>query len=54
MDWLIWIGTALAVIGLAGLIHCIVGAMKARKEDLDDAALDRLSAMLAVAGVAIV
>ncbi len=39
MDILIWIGTALAILGLAGLVYCIIEALRARRAGLDDAAL---------------
>lgn len=39
MEALIWIGAALTLIGLLGLIWCIVIAMRARKEGLDDDAM---------------
>lgn len=39
MEALIWIGAALTLIGLFGLIWCIVIAMRARREGLDDAAM---------------
>jgi len=39
MDWLIWIGTAMALAGVAGLIYCIRRALKARKAGLDDTAM---------------
>lgn len=39
MEALIWIGAALTLIGLLGLIWCIVIAMRARREGLDDAAM---------------
>ena len=39
MEALIWIGAGLTLIGLLGLIWCIVIAMRARKEGLDDAAM---------------
>ena len=39
MEALIWIGAALTLIGLVGLVWCIVIAVRARKEGLDDAAM---------------
>lgn len=39
MDWLIWTGAAMALGGVAGLLACIVMAMRARGAGLDDAAL---------------
>ncbi len=39
MEALIWIGTGLTVIGLAGLIWCIVIAARARREGLDNEAM---------------
>ncbi len=36
MAWTIWGGTALTVLGLAGLVWCIVLALRARKAGLSD------------------
>ncbi len=37
MDWLIWIGAALTLLGVAGLVWCIVLAMRAKRAGLPDA-----------------
>ncbi|RVT85926.1 hypothetical protein DXV76_05865 [Rhodobacteraceae bacterium CCMM004] len=39
MAALIWIGTAVSLAGLAGLVGCILAALKARRAGLDDAAM---------------
>lgn len=39
MENLIWIGALVTLIGLAGLIWCIVKVQKARNQGLDDADL---------------
>jgi hypothetical protein len=39
MDILIWIGTAMALAGVAGLMWCVIVVMRARRAGLDDAAL---------------
>jgi hypothetical protein len=39
MEILIWAGAGVSLIGLVGLIWCIVTVWKARKAGLDDAAL---------------
>ncbi len=39
MGSLVWIGTALSVLGLAGLVLCIVTAYRAKRAGLDDAAM---------------
>ena len=39
MEALIWIGAGLTVLGLVGLIWCIVIAARARREGLDDDAM---------------
>lgn len=31
MDWLIWVGAALTLAGVALLVYCIVAALKVRK-----------------------
>ena len=43
MEWLIWMGAALSVAGLAGLIWCIVTIWRAKRAGLtDDALKDRV------------
>ena len=39
MQTLVWIGAALSVIGLAGILGCIVAVMRARRAGLADADL---------------
>ena len=39
MEALVWIGAIVSLLGLAGLIWCIVTVWKARKAGLDDDAL---------------
>ena len=39
MDALVWIGTALSLAGIGGLMWCIRAVAKARRAGLDDAAL---------------
>jgi len=39
MDWLIWIGTAISLIGLGGLVWCMVRVFKAKRAGLSDEAL---------------
>jgi len=39
MDWLIWTGAAVTLLGLAGLIWCILKVAAARKAGLPDAEL---------------
>ncbi|MEO3415817.1 hypothetical protein AAFO92_14275 [Roseovarius sp. CAU 1744] len=39
MEVLVWIGAFVSLLGLAGLIWCIVTVWKARKSGLDDEAL---------------
>jgi hypothetical protein len=39
MDWLIWTGAAVSLAGVAGLVWCIVYALRARRAGLDDAGL---------------
>lgn len=59
MDLLIWIGAALTLLGVAGLVWCIVLAMRAKRAGLPDdqmrAALQRVivlnMAALAVSGL---
>lgn len=37
IDWLIWIGAALTLLGVAGLVGCIVLALRAKRAGLPDA-----------------
>ncbi|WGW03778.1 hypothetical protein [Tropicibacter oceani] len=39
MEWLIWIGAAITLAGLGGLVWCILRVARARKKGLDDEAL---------------
>ena len=39
MGWLIWIGAAMTLAGVAGILWCIVMVTRARRAGLDDAAL---------------
>jgi hypothetical protein len=39
MDWLIWIGTALSLGGVIGLLRCIQLAMRARRAGLEQEAM---------------
>lgn len=49
MAALVWIGAALAVLGLAGLGWCILAAARARREGLEGAAMEaRLRRLVAV------
>jgi hypothetical protein len=36
MDWLIWIGAALSVLGMGGLIWCIATVARAKKSEASD------------------
>lgn len=49
MENLIWIGAAVTVVGLAGLIYCIAVVARAKKAELDDAEMQkRLQKVVAV------
>ena len=39
MDWLIWIGAAVSLGGIAGLLRCIQLALRARRSGLDNTAM---------------
>lgn len=39
MDWMIWIGAALTILGVAGLVYCILLALKAKRANLPDEAM---------------
>lgn len=39
MDWLIWIGAVVSLLGVAGLFYCIVIATRAKRAGLDDDAM---------------
>jgi len=38
-DYIIWSGAALSLLGLVGLIWCIISVARAKRAGLDDAAL---------------
>ena len=49
MDWLIWSGSGLAVIGLIGLVYCIVTAMRAKRANLPNEEMrSRLQRVVAI------
>jgi len=49
MDGLIWAGAVVSVVGVAGLVWCIVSASRARRENLEDAAMKaRLQKLVAL------
>lgn len=49
MDIVIWIGAALTLVGVAGLLWCIILAMKARSSGLPDAEMkQRLQRVVAI------
>lgn len=39
LEWIIWTGAALSLIGLAGLIWCIFRVARAKRANLDDDAM---------------
>ncbi len=39
LEWLIWIGATLSLIGLAGLVWCIFSVSRAKRAKLDDDAM---------------
>ncbi|QFU08092.1 hypothetical protein PARPLA_02613 [Rhodobacteraceae bacterium THAF1] len=48
MQLLIWIGVILSLLGLCGLIYCIVTAMRAKRAGLSDEEMrDRLRGLVA-------
>jgi hypothetical protein len=49
MEWLVWIGAAVTLLGFAGIVWLIVAVWRARRAGLDDAALRaRLNRILPV------
>ena len=47
MDWLIWIGAAISLVGLAGILRTAAQVRRAKREAADDAELrDRIRAIL--------
>ena len=49
MGNLIWIGAIVSLVGIAGLIWCVMIALRARREGLDDAAMkERLQKVVAI------
>ncbi len=39
MELLVWIGAGVSIIGLGGIIGCVVTVLRAKREKLDDAAM---------------
>ncbi|PRY21559.1 hypothetical protein CLV78_109172 [Aliiruegeria haliotis] len=39
MDLLIWIGASVSILGLIGLVWCMLDVVRARREGLDDDAM---------------
>lgn len=49
MGYLIWIGALVSLIGIAGLVWCVMIALKARREGLDGEAMKaRLQRVVAI------
>jgi hypothetical protein len=49
MEFLVWIGTAIALAGLAGLVWCIIAVARARRANLDESEMPvRLRQVVAV------
>lgn len=49
MDFLIWGGAALSMLGVAGLLACVIMALRARKSGLPDAQMkQRLQQVVAL------
>lgn len=49
MEWLVWTGTVLALIGLVALGYCIIAAVSAKRAGLPDAELrSRLQRVVAI------
>ena len=46
MEFLVWIGAAIALIGVAGLVWCVLAATRARRENLDEEAMKARLQML--------
>lgn len=36
MAWMIWIGAGLTLLGVAGLVYCVIIALRAKKAQLPD------------------
>lgn len=39
MEYLVWAGGALSLVGLLGLVWCVIRVIRARRQGLDDEAL---------------
>ena len=49
MAWLIWTGALVSLIGIAGLVYCVIAAARARRQGLDEAAMTaRLQSLVAM------
>lgn len=43
MDWIVWIGAGLTLLGVAGLVYCVILGLKAKRANLPD---DQMRAIL--------
>lgn len=49
MEWLVWTGSAVTLLGVAMLVFCIIRVLRARRAGLDDTALKaRLQSVVAL------
>lgn len=49
MEWLIWPGALISLIGVAGLVYCIRSAARARRDNLNDEQMkSRLQGLVAI------
>lgn len=49
MDWLVWLGAAVSVTGLAVILWCIYAAFSARRAGMEDSTLrDRLQRIVVI------
>jgi hypothetical protein len=49
MENLIWIGALVSLVGIAGLVWCVLIALRAKREGLDEAAMkERLQRVVAI------
>ncbi len=39
MEWLVWIGSGISALGLAGLVWCIIDVARAKRANLSDEAM---------------
>lgn len=52
MEWLVWLGAALTIVGLVGILWCILQVRRAKKAGLSNDALQKVVQKVVVVNLA--